>query len=85
MINNKKACIIGLIADPERLADIRRNRVAIMRDHKIKDYTDLEFIKIAVEAIDEAHKKIIFALNSEISFVIVLTTLTPVAFFLSLL
>ena len=45
LINNKKACIIGLIADPERLADIRRNRVAIMRDHKIKDYTDLEFIK----------------------------------------
>ena len=42
---NKKACIVGLIADPERLADIRRNRVAIMKDHKIKEYTDLEFIK----------------------------------------
>ena len=42
---NKKACIIGLVADPERLADIRRNRVALMRDHKLKDYTDLNFIK----------------------------------------
>ena len=44
-ISNTKACIIGLIADPERLADIRRNRVAIMKDHKIKEYTELEYIK----------------------------------------
>ena len=43
--NNNKTCIIGLVADPDRLADIRRNRVAIMKDHKLKDYTDLEFIK----------------------------------------
>ena len=45
LILNNKACIIGLVADPERLADIRRNRVAIMKDHKVKDYTDLDFIK----------------------------------------
>ena len=43
--SNKKACIVGLVADPERLADIRRNRVAIMKDHKLKEYTDLEHIK----------------------------------------
>ena len=43
--SNKKACIIGLTADAERLADIRRNRVAIMKDHKLKDYTDIAFIK----------------------------------------
>ena len=43
--SNEKICIVGLIADPERLADIRRNRVAIMSDHKIKEYTDLEYIK----------------------------------------
>ena len=42
---NKKSCIVGLIADPGRLADIRRNRVALMRDHKLKEYTDLIFIK----------------------------------------
>ncbi len=45
LISNKKACIIGLVADPERLADIRRNRVAIMKDHKLKDYTNLDFIR----------------------------------------
>ena len=49
LINNNKICIVGLIADPERLADIRRNRVAIMKDHKLKDYTDLEFIKKEVD------------------------------------
>ena len=42
---NNKACIVGLVADPDRLADIRRNRVAIMKDHKLKEYTDLIFIK----------------------------------------
>ena len=45
LITNKTACIIGLVADPDRLADIRRNRVAIMRDHKLKEYTDLDYIK----------------------------------------
>ena len=47
--NENKACIIGLVADPERLADIRRNRVAIMRDNNIKEYTELSFIKSEVD------------------------------------
>ena len=44
-MTNKTSCIIGLIADPERLSDIRRNRVAIMKDQNLKEYTDLNFIK----------------------------------------
>ena len=47
--SNKVSCIIGLVADPERLSDIRRNRVAIMKDQKLKDYTDLDSIKKEVE------------------------------------
>ena len=54
---NKKVCIIGLVADPERLADIRRNRVAIMRDHKIKEYTDLDYIKKEVSDSRSLFKK----------------------------
>ena len=50
-------CTIGLIADPERLADIRRNRVAIMRDHKLKDYTDLDHIKKEVQDSKNLFKK----------------------------
>ena len=54
---NNKSCIIGLIADPERLADIRRNRVAIMKDNNLKEYTDLEFIKDEVENSKKLFKK----------------------------
>jgi len=43
--SNNKTCVIGLVADPERLADIRRNRVAIMKEDNIKEYTDLNAIK----------------------------------------
>ena len=57
--SNNKACIVGLVADPERLADIRRNRVAIMKDHKLKEYTDLEYIKKEVN-----DSKILFKKNN---------------------
>jgi [pyruvate, water dikinase]-phosphate phosphotransferase / [pyruvate, water dikinase] kinase len=46
---NLKTCVIGLYADPERLFDIRRNRVAIMNDKNISNYTDLNFITKEVE------------------------------------
>ena len=54
---NKKSCIVGLVADPERLADIRRNRVAIMKDHNLKEYTDLGVIKNEVENSKKLFKK----------------------------
>ena len=57
LIINKKICIIGLVADPERLADIRRNRVAIMKDHKLKEYTDLSFIKKELDDSKNLFKK----------------------------
>ena len=54
---NKSACIIGLVADPDRLADIRRNRVAIMNDYKLKEYTDLNYIKKEVNDSKNLFKK----------------------------
>ena len=57
LYTNKTSCIIGLIADPERLSDIRRNRVAIMQDQNLKEYTDLEFIKKEVEDSKKLFKK----------------------------
>ena len=57
-LNSKTtACIIGLVADPERLADIRRNRVAIMNEYKIKEYTNLDFIKKEVNDSKNLFKK----------------------------
>ena len=57
LLSKTKACVIGLIADPERLADIRRNRVAIMKEHQIKEYTDLDFIKKEVNDSKNLFKK----------------------------
>ena len=54
---NIKTCVIGFIADPERLADIRRNRVAIMRENNIKEYTDLKHISEEVERSKQLFKK----------------------------
>ena len=55
--SNQNSCIIGLIADPERLSDIRRNRVAIMKDQNLKEYTDLDSIKKEVEDSKNLFKK----------------------------
>ena len=55
--NNTSYIIIGLVADPERLSDIRRNRVAIMKDQKLKEYTDLDAIKKEVEDSKKLFKK----------------------------
>ena len=35
LTENNKSCIVGVVADAERLADIRRNRVAIMNDTRL--------------------------------------------------
>ena len=55
--SNKTYCIVGLIADPERLSDIRRNRVALMKDQNQKEYIDLESIKKEVENSKKLFKK----------------------------
>ena len=52
-----KTCVVGLVADPDRLSDIRRNRVAIMRDTNIKKYTDLNFIKEEVTKSKQLFKR----------------------------
>ena len=56
-MRENKLCIIGLIADPERLSDIRRNRVAIMNESRIKEYTNLESIKDEIEKSKQLYKK----------------------------
>ena len=36
----KKTCVIGLICDPERLLDVRRNRIQSMHEDRPLNYTD---------------------------------------------
>ncbi len=54
-----KSCVVGLYADPQRLSDIRRNRLAIMNDTNLPSYTNLESIKEEVN-----NSKLLFKKNN---------------------
>ena len=53
----KSSCVIGLYVEPQRLADIRRNRIAITNEKKISKYTDIKAIKQEVEDSKNMFKK----------------------------
>ena len=55
--NPKVACIIGLNTEPERLADIRKNRMTSLKETENKSYTDLEKIKKEVEDAKNTFRK----------------------------
>ena len=44
-------------ADPDRLSDIRRNRVALMQENRSSNYTDINAIKKEVEDSKKLFKK----------------------------
>jgi regulator of PEP synthase PpsR (kinase-PPPase family) len=50
-------CIVGLSTEPERLADIRKNRMNSLRESQNKSYTDLSKIKKEVEVAKNTFKK----------------------------
>ena len=54
--NPKIACVIGLNTEPERLVDIRKNRMNSLKETENKSYTDLEKIK---KEVDDAKKTFI--------------------------
>ena len=43
--NPKMACVVGLSTEPERLADLRKNRMNSLKETENTNYTDLENIK----------------------------------------
>jgi regulator of PEP synthase PpsR (kinase-PPPase family) len=53
VLKDKKKTIVGLIADPERLVDIRKNRLNTLSEEKHTSYVDLERIK---EELEESRK-----------------------------
>ena len=53
----ESSCVIGLYVEPERLVDIRRNRVAIINEKKFSKYTELESIKQEVQDSKNMFKK----------------------------
>ena len=57
LIENKNACVVGLITEPERLYDIRKNRLSSLKENENTDYTNLEKIRDEVEKSKKIFKK----------------------------
>jgi [pyruvate, water dikinase]-phosphate phosphotransferase / [pyruvate, water dikinase] kinase len=55
--NPQMACVIGLSTEPERLVDIRKNRMSSIKESENKSYTDLENIKKEVNNAKNTFKK----------------------------
>jgi len=55
--NPKIACVVGLNTEPERLVDIRKNRMSSLKENENKSYTDLDRIKKEVDDARNTFKK----------------------------
>ncbi len=55
--NPKMACVVGLNTEPERLVEIRKNRMNSLKETENKSYTDLDKIKREVEEAKKTFKK----------------------------
>jgi len=55
--NPKISCVVGLNSEPERLVDIRKNRMNSLKETENKSYTDLEKIKKEVLNAKNTFKK----------------------------
>ena len=55
--NPKLSCVVGLSTEPQRLADIRKNRMNSLKETENKSYTDLERIKKEIEEAKKTFRK----------------------------
>ena len=55
--NPKLTCIIGLTTEPERLVDIRKNRMTLLKEQEKTNYTNFEKISKEVKEAKEIFKK----------------------------
>ena len=55
--NPKASCVVGLNTEPERLVEIRKNRMNSLKENTNKLYTDLEQIKKEVNMAKNTFKK----------------------------
>ena len=55
--NPKVCCIVGLIAEPKRLYDVRKNRLTTIKEQEAIQYTNLETIQNEVEESKNTFKK----------------------------
>lgn len=46
----KRPLVVGLTKDPERLVQVRRNRLLMLKEDAATDYTDIEIVRAEVQA-----------------------------------
>ena len=47
--NPQKKCIVGLTAEPDRLVDLRKNRMQLIKDNESTEYTNLDIVQKEME------------------------------------
>ena len=57
MKSSKKTCVVGLICEPTRLSDVRRNRMQSMHEDRPLNYTNEKKILSELENSKEIFKK----------------------------
>ena len=55
--NSKNLCIIGLIAEANRLHEVRKNRLNTIKEHESSDYTKIETIENELEKSKKTFKR----------------------------
>ena len=55
--NPKMACVVGLSTEPERLADLRKNRMNSLKETENIQYTNLETIQSEMEESKNSFRK----------------------------
>ena len=55
--NPSSICVVGLTTEPERLTDVRKNRLSSIREKQSIDYTNLEKIRNEIENAKKTFKK----------------------------
>jgi len=55
--NPKVSCVVGLVTEPKRLSDVRKNRINSLNENRASSYTNLEKIILEIEEAKEVYKK----------------------------
>jgi len=55
--NPQISCVVGLNTEPERLVDLRKNRMNSLKENENKKYTDIENIKKEIEDAKKTFRK----------------------------
>ena len=55
--NPQKKCVVGLTAEPDRLVDLRKNRMQSIKDNESTEYTNLDTVQKEMEDARKLFKK----------------------------